>query len=529
MPELLATKTNDHGSEFPYNHSFMRVLGILRASLLLVASVCVAQSPPQTQQPAPSSPNQALHQKLEEFKAQYGKAQIPANGSNEVVLQPKPGTRTVSATGDARAIYNSIGSAFGIRFTFDESTPNRSARFELKDADFATAMTTAELMTKTFWIPVEKDRVLVAADNQQKRRDLTPMLERTFYLSDATSATDLQDIVNLMRTIFEVRYIVHQAGSNSITIRAEQRTIHQIEELLQGFDLSRPQVMLEIEAFEVDSSVQRNLGINLPLQFQMFNIPSGVLALLRTPGIQDIINQLAQSGGLSGLNNPTIAALLGQYQNQLQSLLANPVATFGGGLTFMGIGVPPGSVNASRNESRVVNLDKLSLQVAQGNPATIHIGNRYPVLTQSFSSGLSVTGVDIGVVGAVPGFTYEDLGITLKTKPIIHGREAVTLDAEMSIKSLGSASLNNIPIIQNREYKGTITVKEGEPAVIAGLISKTEQKSLTGPPGIGSLPVLNRLFSDETTNDERTELIVIITPHITRVRQTELTPIISAD
>jgi general secretion pathway protein D len=54
--------------------------------------------------------------------------------------------------------------------------------------------------------------------------------------------------------------------------------------------------------------------------------------------------------------------------------------------------------------------------------------------------------------------------------------------------------------------------------VLAGMISKTEQKSLSGPPGIGALPVLNKLLSSEMNTDDRTELIIIITPHITRSR-----------
>ena len=514
-------KGTNFGPEFPYNRTFMRVLTII-AGLLAVASLCPAQVTPATAEtPAVQTDhNPVLQQQLEDLKIKYGKAQIDPSQATEVVLKPKPGRQTLNLSGDSRSIYNGIANAFGVRATFDESVPSRTVRFTLSNVDFRTATDTAALMTRTFWIPVASDEFMVAADNPQKRKELEPMLERTFYLPDTITATDLQDVVNLVRTIFEVRYIVQQPTANSITVRAEQRKMHDIERLLSQLDMSRPVVMLDIEAVQVNSSMQRQLGINMPLQFQMFNIPAGVLELLAVPGIQDILQQIAQ-GGLSGANSNTVAALLGQYQNQLQTLLANPIATFGGGLTFMGISVPPMTANFSRNESRARVLEKLTLQASQGNPATLHIGNRYPVITQSFSSGINVTGLNIGVVGAIPGFTYEDLGVSLKAKPTVHGTSAVTIDAELSIKSLAGQSLNGNPVILNREYKGAITVKDGEPAVIAGVISKTEQKSLSGPPGIGSLPVLNKLLENENTTDDRTELVIIVTPHITRTKRTQ--------
>ncbi len=510
----------------------MRLLPIIAGVLLTFASVCPAQvngSQPTT--PASNAPqtehNPVLQQQLEELKIKYGKAQIDPSSVTEIQLRPKSGRQTLNLTGDTRSIYNGIANAFGLRAIFDESTPSRTIRFSLQNVDFRTAIDTAALMTRTFWFPVTPDSFKVAADNAQKRRELEPMLERTFYLPDTITPTDLQDVVNVIRTIFEVRYIVQQPNANSITVRAEQRKVHDIERLLAGLDMSRPVVMLEIEAVQVNSSMQRQLGINLPLQFQMFNIPAGVLELLKIPGIQDILQQITQ-GGLNGANSSTVAALLGQYQNQLQALLANPIATFGGGLTFMGVGIPPATANFSHNESRATVLEKLTLQASEGNPATLHIGNRYPIITQSFSSGINVTGLNIGIVGAIPGFTYEDLGVRLKTKPVVHG-STVTLDSELAIKALAGQSLNGNPIISNREYKGAITVKDGEPAVIAGMISKTEQKSLSGPPGIGSLPVLNKLLANENTTDDRTELVIIVTPHITRTKRTSSPAFVAAE
>jgi general secretion pathway protein D len=255
--------------------------------------------------------------------------------------------------------------------------------------------------------------------------------------------------------------------------------------------------------------------VQLPLQFQIFNITSAALAALNSPNLQAQIAQLIASGQLNPNDLSSIAALISQFQNQASALLANPVATFGGGLTLFAVGIPPVTANFSLNQSRVTNLEETTLRAAQGNTASMHVGTRFPVLTQSFTSGFSALGSSTGnVLGAVPGFNYEDLGVTLKAKPQVHGTSAVTLDVELEIRSLGAQSINNIPIIQNRTYKGVITVAEGEPAVMAGILSRTESRTLAGVPALGHLPLFDRLLSNEGKNETDTELVVVITPHI---------------
>lgn len=474
--------------------------------------------PPRPSQGGPESGNSTLKDKLQEFQAQYGGGIDSMGGAGaEIVLQPKKVRSTFNLSGDTRSIYTQLATFFGLRVTFDESTPSRSVRFQLQDADFNTAMLVAGLMTHTFWVPVAKDEMLVAADNQQKRRELERMVEETFYLSDATTPQEINDVVNMLRTLLEVRFVTQQPGTSSITVRAPQQTMRAAEVLLSSLALNRPQVMLQVQVFEVNQSMLRTVGVQLPLQFQMFNIPSNILDLLNSPALQSQIAQLLAQGNLNTADLSALAPLLGQFQNQLSSLLANPIATFGGGLTLFGVGIPPATANFSLNESRVRSLEDTTLRAAQGNAASLHIGTRYPVLTQSFTPGVGIPGFgssNLGIVGAVPGFNYEDLGVSVKAKPQIHGTDAVTLDMELDIRTLGAQTFNSIPVIQNRTYKGMIRVNNGETAVMAGMLSKTEQKTLAGVPAIGRLPLFDRLLSNENKNELETELVVVITPRI---------------
>lgn len=500
----------------------LRMLAIV--AVMLAAAVSLAQAPPEGPAPAPSgveqpppqgapgSVNPALRDKLQEMKSQY-RGMDAMEGAAEVVLQPKKARNNFSFSGDTRSIYTQLATFFGIRVSFDDSTPSRLVRFELKDADFNVAMEVARLMTHTFWVPMASDEILVAADNQQKRRELERMVQETFYLPDATTPQEVNDVVNTLRTLLEVRFVTQQPGTSSITVRAPQHTIKAAEALLSDLSLSRPQVLLQVQVFEVNQSMLRTIGVQLPLQFQIFNISSSVLAALNSPNLQNLLAQLIASGGLNSANLGSIAALVAQLQNQQNSLLANPVATFGGGMTLFGVGVPPAVANFSLNESRVRSLEDTTLRAAQGNAATLHIGTRYPVLTQSFTPGINLPRAN-NIALAVPGFNYEDLGVSIKAKPQIHGTDAVTLDMEVDIRTLGAQTFNAIPVIQNRTYKGMIRVNNGEPAVMAGMLSKSEQKTLTGVPAIGRVPLFDRLLSNETRNDNETELVVVITPTI---------------
>jgi len=74
--------------------------------------------------------------------------------------------------------------------------------------------------------------------------------------------------------------------------------------------------------------------------------------------------------------------------------------------------------------------------------------------------------------------------------------------------------LNGVPIISNREYKGSITLMDGEPAVVAGSVSRTEQRSLTGIPGLGAVPGLNKVMVSNSKEVDEDELLVVITPRV---------------
>lgn len=443
-----------------------------------------------------------------------------ADSPDELRARPNPGVRTFHYRGDSRGLFQQIGREYGIAIEFDESVNSRQLRFDVDDVDFDRAMQLAGAMTKTFWTPISAKKVLVIADNAQNRAQFERMSMRTFYLSDATTAQELNDVLNVLRTLFDIRQIAHQAETSSIIVRAPRRMLDAATQLLKSLDISRPQVLLDFMVLQVNQSMLKDMGLDLPLQWQAFNLTSAALAALQQPNIQDLINQLISSGGINQANSSSIAALLQQLQNQQNSLFQNPFGTFGGGATRFAVPFAPATIHFSMNTSRVTTLQHLTLRASNGNDATLKVGERFPIVNATFSPIYNTAAISQVLQNQTyqnpfPSFTFEDLGLSVKAKPQIH-QEDVTLDLTMDLKALTGQSFNGVPVISSRSYQGALSVRDGETAVIAGSMDRSEQYSVSGLPGIVHIPGLRSALAHYTPQDTQGELLILITPHIVR-------------
>jgi len=282
----------------------------------------------------------------------------------------------------------------------------------------------------------------------------------------------------------------------------------------------RPQVMLDVQVLQIDHQLTRNIGVHIPNTFNLYNIPAAaLLAAAGGQNIQQLINQLIASGGINQAGSTAISGLLAQLGGQASSIFSQPLATFGGGLTFSGLSLDQFTAALSVNESWVRSLSNVGIRASQGNDAKVHLGERYPIQNASYapifnSPQISAVLGNQSYVPPFPSVSYEDLGLSLTAKPTVQGDGSVTLHLELQVRSLTGQSANGVPVISNREYQGTINVKDGEPAVVAGEISKTDTLALTGIPGLGFMPGLNQLMVNNTKESDSDELMIVITPHV---------------
>ena len=382
-----------------------------------------------------------------------------AQNSIEVSVSPDAGLHDFHFKGDSRSLLTQIAHAYGITATIDDSVKTQSVRFDIDNVKFAQAMEAATQVTKTFWIPLSGSQMYVVADTAENRKNFERLALRTFYFPDIATPQELTDMISALRVILDIRFVSMDASKSTITVRAPLAVVDAASRLVESLAGGRPQLMLEVRVYQVSSSLVRQMGLQLPNQFTMFNISPALAASLLGSNGQNLINQLIASGGINQANSQAIQALLAQLQSAAQNpLLSTPFATFGGGLTLMGVnGTPNIATNLQVNESDVKALEHVELLASQNTPALMRIGERYPIVNATFapiynSAAISQVVGNRSYTAPFPSFNFEDLGLNLKATPIIHSNADVSLKIELNIRTLGGQAVNGIPIILNREY-----------------------------------------------------------------------------
>jgi len=448
---------------------------------------------------------------------------IQYRDADDIRLEPREAKQDFHFKGDSRGLLQQLWNAYGIRPLIDNSVTNKQLRFDLDAADFASATLIASKMTDTFYVPLSSMQALLVADTPENRRSFERLALRTFYVSDAASTQEItqqiNDVATMLRTVFDVRFVTPAPSSRQVTVRAPLSLLDPATRILEDLYSGKPQVMLEVNVLQVEQTLARDLGIGLPTQFTLFNVNTEARNL--TSGAnQNLIDQLISSGAINQANSSSIAALLGGLAAGGSSILNQPIVTFGGGISRTGLIIPGTSIHASLSKSSLQSIEHLMLRAAQGDAALLRNGTRYPILNASFAPIFNNPAIS-QVIGnqsfraPFPSFSYEDLGLTLKATPTIHSRD-VSLKVEFQLRGLGAAQLNGVPVITNREYNANITVPMGETAVLAGMVSRSEQLSLQGLPGISRLPIFGAATSVRNKQTDDAELLITIRPHLVR-------------
>jgi general secretion pathway protein D len=439
--------------------------------------------------------------------------------TGEIHLEPKKDRVSFHFRGDARGLYTELGTSFGIAVQFDDSVQNRQVRFFVDDVDFVTALNLAGRVTKTMWAALDTHQMLVAADNPENHRTFDRMSLRTFAVPPHSTPQEVNDLITTLRNMFTLNFINSGQTGDTIEVRGPQDALEGCATLLKQLSSERPQVMLDIQIFQISHTFTRNIGMHVPNTFNLYNIPAAALVGLAGQNIQQLINQLISSGGINQAGSTALSGLLAQLGGGQSGIFSQPLATFGGGLTFSGLSLDHLSAALSVNESWVRSLSSATMRASQGNDATFHLGERYPIENASYapiynSAQISKVLGNQSYVPPFPSVSYEDLGLNIKVKPTVHSDNSVSLQLELEVRALTGASSNGVPVIANREYKGSIGVKDGEPAVVAGEMSKTDSYSMSGIPGLGYLPILNQAMVNNTKEEDFDELLIVIVPHI---------------
>ncbi len=446
-------------------------------------------------------------------------------GQGETRLEPTAEVHSFEFKGDSPQALGQFAKLFGITTVSDQGLTPRNVRIKLDNVSWETGSQILQRVCKVLIIPLGEHQVLLANDSEDNRRDLTPMTLRTFYSLGASTPQELTELTTALRILFDLRFITPNASQGTIVIRAPQQTMDAITTFLEYLQDDQPTVMLEVQVFQISTTLTRDLGTSVPTEFTFFNVQSELNSLVSSGSYQQIVAALVASG--QTVNATTILAALLASSASTASVLGQPFATFGGGLTLSGVTIPSGSGHFSDNNSLARTVSDVLLRAEHGKAATMKVGERFPIVSATFSASspatslLSSLGIGIGAVGAAsiptPQFSYEDLGMVLKATPQVHGT-LISLDYELTLRAIGATEANGLPDITNREMKGAISREDGEAVVLAGLVDRSEMASINGLPLISEIPGLGDAFSVHTNEQTADELLVVIKPHITAGR-----------
>ncbi len=504
------------------------VFGHVQAGNLLMIQNAHAQAAAEFRAALELDPmNQFAKERLEE--ATRASAPEPARvlparvmASGEIHLEPSEGRATFHFTGDAKELFSQLAAAYGMKVEFDASVKARQVMFNVDNVDFFTALKLACQVSKNMWAPLGSRQFLVAEDKPENHRQYDRMVLRTFVLPAHSTPQESTDLVTTMRNMFDLKFVSSGQSADTVEVRGPQAAVDACAKLMEQLSHERPQVMFDVRIYQISHQLTRNIGLHIPDTFNLYNIPAVALAGLAGLGgqnIQQLINQLISSGGINQAGSSALSGLLAQLSGQSNSIFSQPLATFGGGLTFMGLSLDQLTAELSVNESWVRSLSDLSIRTGQGVDATFHVGERYPILNASYapiynSPQIAQVLGNQSYAAPFPSVSYEDLGLNMKAKPVVHGDGSVSVAIELQVRSLTGQSANGVPVISNREFKGSINLKDGEPAFVAGQISRSDTLSMGGIPGLGLVPLLNQAMVTNTKEEEDDELMIAITPHV---------------
>jgi len=396
-------------------------------------------------------------------------------------LQASPDSASFDLKGDERTLFQQVTTAYGIRVTFDpQLEPKPGIHFQIDNVDFRTAMEALTAATGTFLFPIADRHIFVARDSEEKRNQLEPQILLTFPLPDALEQRDLIEAANAVRGVLNMRVIGYDSVNRTVMIRDRVTRARVARSLLEALLLPKAQVSFELEILSVDAERTYHYGLALPTSFSV-----------------------ADFGRLHGFQ--TIPPAISN---------ATKFLAFGGGATLIGFGLSDSTFFATYTNSTSRVVYDATVVVSSGQTANFHVGDQYPI-AQSLYTGFSQGSASI--YNPVPQISMVALGIVLKLTPRVSGNGDVGIDVEAEYKALGNQTFNTVPAISQRAFKGSVNVREGEWAVLAGLDASSTNVTRNGLIGLSQIPGLNQLLSENTRDTQTSNTLIVIKPTVTRL------------
>jgi len=381
-------------------------------------------------------------------------------------------------------VFDMIARQSGINFIFDKDVRlDAKATLYAHGTPIADAvdmlLMTGQLAKKV----VNANTLLVYPDLPQKQKAYQDLMVKSFYLGNA----DAKSTMAMLRSLVKTRDIYVDDRLNLLVMRDTPEAIRLAEKIIAVQDLAEPEVMLDVEVLEIKRGRLLELGVQYPNQFSLLNT-------LTT-------DTSSTTGGVIVNTTTTTLSPLPLTVDKLRHITGADIA------------MNNPQVNLKKEDSDVNILANPRIRVKNREKAKIHIGDKVPVITSNTTS--------TGVVSE--SVSYLDVGLKLDVEPAVLMRDDVQIKVGLEVSNIVREIRSNSGTltyqIGTRNAGTTLRLKDGETQVLAGLISDEDRSTASRVPGLGDLPLIGRLFSNQRDEHNKTEIVLLITPRVLRNMQ----------
>jgi general secretion pathway protein D len=421
----------------------------------------------------------ALIQEVSEFEQR--RARVRELFQTQPVLEPSstaPINLKFAQDTSLQKIFEVLSKLSGINVLFDESFRDKRVTIDLADVSFREALDKLVMVNRLFYKVVDPSTIIIVPDNAQKHRQYDDLALKTFYIVNA----EVNTVANMLRTIAGIQRVQPNPELKSITVRATPDQIAVAERIVQLNDKTKSEIILDIEIL----AINRTKALEFGLRFSEYAV-----GLTYQPA-GSTVDQGNTTVRLNRLANVDTSDFL-------MSFPSSAIYRF------------------FKSTSEVTVLSAPKLRATEGQPATLSIGREVPIPVTSFVS-------QFGQPGALPttpvtSFQYRNVGVNIVITPkvFVDGEIELELDLETSdqleTRVIGGIEL---PVFGTRNVKNVVRLRDGETNLIGGLINARQGSSVSGVPGVTDVPILNKIFADNSRASDQQDVVFSITPHIVR-------------
>lgn len=390
-------------------------------------------------------------------------------------------------------LFNTVAGIAGVNVVWDSTwnRPTRGFDVDLPEMGVEQAFEYLSLVTRTFWKPLTPTTIFVTEESANKRRDFTDNVVKTFFVTNAATAQEFNEIQTAVRTITDIRRVYPYAAQKAIVVRGDADAVALAEKLIRDLDKPKSEVVIDVIIMEANSKRTRDLAATLANA-----TTNGLVTGINSSAIfspREAITRAAGSGTVLPLSNLGRIST-GDFTTTLPSML----------------------LEAMLNDNRTKVVNNPQLRASDGQKARLEIGDRIPIASGSFQTGVTgATGVGVNTT-----FQFQPVGVIVDVTPQVHSTTEVTLHVELEVSNVKSyVDVGNIkqPVVGQNKSTADLRLREGEVNILAGLTSHQDTQAANGIPGLIDIPVLgNIFFGNNHTEQSRGDLMIALIPHIVR-------------